>query len=243
MLIVLIGTDTDRRHKRLETLVSQEEKAGADVRHYSDVSFNADDIRMSAGNTSLFGQKTVSVISGIGDSADLREAFEDIAEELAVSPDLFILSESAAPAAFVKRIKAAGVEPELFEQKEKKKTEAFNSFALTDAFSARNRSQAWALYRAAITAGVEPRELHGKLFWATKTMLLAVKSKNAAEAGVHPFVFGKSQASAKAFAPGELEKIATDLVVMVHESMLTGGDLETTLEAFILKALARPAAQ
>ena len=207
---------------------------------YSDVSFDADAFRTMADNVSLFDGVGVHVVLGIGDVADLREAFEDIAETLVASPEVFILSENAVPAAFVKRMKAAGVEPEVFDKKAEKKADAFNSFALTDAFAAKNRSQTWALYRTAIGAGIEPRELHGKLFWAAKSMLLAKKSKTAEDVGIHPYAYGKAKASAQGFAEGELEKILTKLTVLVHESMLSGIDLETALEAFILKTLVRP---
>ena len=240
MLTVLIGTDTNGRQKRLEAILAPERKAGADIQHFSDVSFEAAALRSLAENPSLFGQKVVCVISGIGDMADKREEFEDISETLAASNELFILSETAAPALFQKRMKALGVEPEVFDQKAAKKPMAFNVFALTDAYSARNRSQTWALYRAAIDAGLEPRELHGKFFWIVKTMLLAKRSRTAEEVGIHPFAYGKAQAAARNFGEGELEQIMTELSILVHESMLSGIDLETALEAFVLRSLGKP---
>ena len=240
MLIVLTGTDTSRRDKRLEALLAPERAAGADMQAYSDISFSGEGLRAIAENPSLFGQRAVCVISGIGDIASLREEFEDLAEALHASSELFILSEPSLPAAFLKRMRAAGVEPEIFDQKATKKPLAFNVFALTDAYAARNRSQAWALYRAAILAGLEPRELHGKFFWIVKTMLLAKRSRTAEEVGIHPFAYGKAKASAKAFRDGELEAAMTELVALVHESMLSGRDLEPSLEAFILRSLGKP---
>lgn len=71
-------------------------------------------------------------------------------------------------------------------------------------------------------------------------MLLAKKSKKAEDVGMHPFPYGKAKTSAQGFAEGELEKILTELTTMVHESMLSGIDLETALEAFILRTLERP---
>ena len=241
MLIVLTGGDTVRRQKRLEALLAPERANGADIQAYSDVAFDADTIRSLAENPSLFGQKVVCVISGLGDMAEKREQFEDIAEGLAASQELFILSETSLPAGFMKRMKAIGIEPEVFEQKAAKKPMAFNVFALTDAYSARNRSQSWALYRSAIEAGIEPRELHGKFFWIVKTMLLAKHSSTAEEVGIHPFAYGKAKTAAKNFGGGELEAIMTELCVLVHESMLSGVDLETALEAFVLRSLGKAA--
>lgn len=237
MLTVLLGTDTTRRQKRLEALISKERTAGADIRTYSDVSFDPFELRSLAENVSLFGQPLVVVITGIGDIAETRDEFLSVAESLHASRDQFILSENAVPAAFQKGIKALGVAIESFDAIAKKKEDPSGGFALTDAYSARKRSQAWALYRAGISAGAAPREIHGKLFWNVKTMLLAQMTKTANEAGVHPFVYGKAKTAAKNFSQTELQQALADLTVLVHDSILSGVDLEPALEAFILRSL------
>ncbi len=237
MLIVLLGTDTARRQKRLEALIAKERAAGADVRTYSDVSFDQYELRSLAENVSLFGPSLTVVISGIGDVAETRDEFLPIAEVLHASRNQFILSENVLPAAFQKGMKTIGVSIESFEGPVKKKEDPSGGFALTDAYSARKRSQAWALYRAGISAGAAPREIHGKLFWSIKTMLLAQTTKTADEAGVHPFVYGKAKTAAKNFSQTELQQSLKDLTAMVHKSMFANGDLESALEAFILRSL------
>lgn len=240
MLTVLVGTDTKSRQKRLEVLLAGEKKSGAEVLAYTDVSFEPAALRALAGSTSLFGGTFAVVVSGIGDVADKRDEFESLLPVFADSVHRFILSENALGAPFLKKAGSKGAVIEEFAAPVKaKKPEAFNMFALTDAFGDRNRSLTWALYRKAIDVGADPRELHGKLFWVVKAMLAAKNAKTAAESGLNPFVFQKAKAGSQRFAEGELERIAAELTTLFHEALVSGIDIETGLESFILKVLAK----
>ena len=240
MLTVLVGTDTKSRQKRLELLLATAEKSGAEVRAYTDVSFDADALRGLAGSSSLFGGTFAVVVSGIGDVAEKRDEFEKLIPVFADSPHRFILAENALLAPFLKKVTSKGGVIEEFAGAAKaKKAEAFNMFALTDAFSDRNRSLTWALYRKALETGADPRELHGKLFWVVKSMLAAKASKTAGESGLNPFVYQKAKAGSQRFHDGELERIAVELTIMFHEALVSGIDIETAMESFILKVLAK----
>lgn len=240
MLTVLVGTDTKSRAKRLELLLASERKGGAEVRSYTDVSFDPEALRGLAGSASLFGGTFAVVVSGIGDVADKRDEFEKLVPVFAGSSHRFILSENALLAPFLKKVTSKGGVIEEFAAPAKgKKAEAFNMFALTDAFGDRNRSLTWALYRKAIETGADPRELHGKLFWVVKSMLAAKGAKTAGESGLNPFVFQKAKAGAVRFADGELERIAVELTTIFHEALVLGIDIETAMESFILKVLTK----
>jgi len=240
MLTVLVGTDKHARGERLAALLFPYVKGGADIRAYSDVSFDPDELRGIAGSQSLFGEKIVVTITGLSDTTELREEFEKIIPILAESTHRFILSENALVAAFVKKAQAHDATVEEFKEKDKpKKAEVFNTFALTDAFADRNRAQAWAFYRKAIDLGLEPRELHGKIFWIVKSMLVASTAKSAGESGLNPFVYQKAKRSSQNFAPGELERFTVELAEMFHDALVSGINIETALEAFILRSLAK----
>ncbi len=240
MLTVLVGPDKTARAKRLETLLASPIKKGADIRAYIDVNFDADEIRTLAGASSLFGGTIVCTLSGIGDTADGRDMLERLIPELAASQHQFYLSENSLLAPFLKKAESKGGIVEKFDLKDKpKKEEAFKSFLLTDAFGDRKRSLAWPLYRKAIALGVEPRELHGKIFWAVKTMLVAGSAKTAGESGLNPFVYQKAKRSAGNFKEEELKLMATELALMFHEALVSGLDMETAMEAFILRALSK----
>jgi hypothetical protein len=240
MLTVLVGTDTKARAKRLEALLVLAQKGGAETRAYSDVSFDAAALRELSGSASLFGGTFAVVVAGIGDVADKRDEFEKLIPALVDSEHRFILSENALLAPFLKKVTAKkGVIEEFSAPAKAKKAEAFNMFALTDAFGDRNRSLTWALYRKAIETGADARELHGKIFWAVKAMLAARSAKTAGESGLNPFVYQKAKAGSMRFRDGELERIAIELTTMFHEALVSGIDMETALESFILKVLAK----
>jgi DNA polymerase III delta subunit len=236
MLTVLVGNNTQARAKRLEVLLAQLKKNGVSIRTFSDIDFNAEEIRSLAGSVSLFGEQTAVVISGALGTADNRDVFEKIVVELAEAQNNFFVSEIALPAPFLKKVQTKGGEVEEFEEKKIKKAEAFNVFALTDAFSGRKRSMAWALYTQALSLGVESRELHGKIFWAVKTMLIAEQSSSS-DSGLHAFVYGKAKTSAKNFEKNELAKMAVDLAEMFHQAYMSNQNLDTLLEVFILRSL------
>ncbi len=240
MLTVLVGPDTASRAKRLSGLVEGLRKKGADIQTYTDVNFDPEALRAVAGSTSLFGGETAVVITGICDVTEKRDEFEKIFPVFVESPHQFLVSENSLPAALVKKITAKGGAVEEFDQKAKeKKAPAFNIFLLTDAFSERKRSMAWALYRSALENGLEPREIAGKIFWAVKTMLVAKSAKSVSESGLNPFVYQKAKRAAGSFAEGELERYALELTVLFHEALASGIDLETGLETFMLRALAK----
>lgn len=238
MLTVLVGNDSTKRKKRFDALLLPFQKNGTEIQSFTDVNFDVNVFHTLAESMSLFGGTSVVTLTGIGDIAELRDEFEKIIPILAESPHEFIVSENSLLAPFLQKVQKKGGVVEKFELASKeKKEEAFNSFLLTDAFSARTRSSAWGLCRKAIELGVEPRELAGKLFWATKNMLIAKKTNGAGESGINPFVYQKAKTGSKNFSDAELEKIAIDLTTLFHESMLTGIEFEPALEALLLRSL------
>lgn len=238
MLTVLVGNDSVKRKKRFEALLLPFRKNGVDVQSFTDVNFDVNVFRTLAESMSLFGGTSVTTLTGICDIAELRDEFEKIIPLLAESPNQFIICENNFLSPFLQKVQKKGGVVEKFELAEKnKKEEVFNSFLLTDAFSARTRSSAWGLYRKAIELGVEPREIAGKLFWATKNMLIARKTNGAGESGINPFVYQKAKMGGRNFSDAELEKIAIDLTTLFHESMLTGIEFEPALEALLLRSL------
>ena len=240
MLTVLVGLDTNARAKRLETLLAPMRRHGADIRTYTDVNFSVDAVRDTAQSQSLFGDTIVSVLSGVADTAELRDAVESLIPVLVESPHQFIIVENAFLVGFLRKVESKKGIVEKFDLKEKpKKEEVFNSFLLTDAFSDRKRSLAWPLYRKAISLGVEPRELHGKIYWVVKSMLVAGNARTASDSGLNPFVYQKAKRGAEKFAREELMAMLEILTTMYHETLVSGIDMETALESFLLRVLAK----
>ena len=91
----------------------------------------------------------------------------------------------------------------------------------------------WLLNREALKNGAA-EEVYGILWWQLKTLLIAKKSKNAAESGLKPFVFSKAADFLLNFKDNELEKKAFELVKIYHSSRRQSAEMEISLEKWIL---------
>ncbi|MBP6884667.1 MAG: hypothetical protein KBC17_02465, partial [Candidatus Pacebacteria bacterium] len=93
MLTVLVGPNTSRRNERLQSLLSPHKKNGADIVFYNDVNFNADLLKATAESSSLFGNASIVVVSGVADNSALRDELENIVPQIASSQQHFFISE------------------------------------------------------------------------------------------------------------------------------------------------------
>jgi DNA polymerase III delta subunit len=116
-----------------------------------------------------------------------------------------------------------------------KKGNEFNIFSLTDAIASRNKKDAWILYHKALSAGVVAEEIFWKVVWQMKTLLLALRTNSADEAGMKPYPYTKAKSALKNFKPNELETISTNLVKGYHEIRRGKGEMETFIEKLLLK--------
>lgn len=237
MLTILLGQNLEARGARLEGILSKERDAGNDVALYTDVNFNKDEIVFSANSVSLFGKKNIFVLTGICDNSETRAELEELLPLMCESSENFILCEKVILAPFMKKVAKLGATVENFEETKSVKKENFNPFALTDAYCDKKRSLAWAIYREGISTGIDPHELHGKIFWATKNMIITKLAKTVAESGINPYVYAKTKKSAEKFTLEELQKNLITLANLFHDTMVSGINLETSLESFVLRSL------
>ncbi|MDP3763884.1 MAG: hypothetical protein Q8Q92_04605 [bacterium] len=115
-----------------------------------------------------------------------------------------------------------------------KKGREFNIFALTDAFGARQKKEAWIIYEKALGAGLSAEEIFFKLVWQVKTMLIALRTKSVTETDMKSFPYSKAKSFLKNFKPGELEKLSEDLVIGYHQARRGKGEIETLVEKILL---------
>lgn len=112
--------------------------------------------------------------------------------------------------------------------------EKFNVFEIANKFSMCDGIGAWITYRQALESGIEPENISGILFWQMKALILAGESKSAGESGLNPFVFSKAKTASAKWKKEELEKSATDLIRIYHESRNDSLKLDLALERFLL---------
>lgn len=111
----------------------------------------------------------------------------------------------------------------------------FNIFALTDAIGARKKRDAWVLYQKALASGMIPEEVFYKLVWQIKTMLLAKRTKSAAEADMKTYPYNKAKSFLKNFSTSELENLSESLVLGYHRARRGEGEIETLVEKTLLR--------
>ncbi|MEI6316594.1 MAG: hypothetical protein WCO65_02610 [bacterium] len=237
MLTILLGQNLEARAARLEKILSKERDSGSDVVFYTDVNFNKEEIIFATNSVSLFGKKNIFVLTGVYDNTETRVGLEEIIEHACESTDNFILCEKVILAPFIKKATKHGAVIENFDEAKNIKKETYNPFAFTDAYCEKKRSIAWALYTEGISTGIDPYELHSKIFWATKNMIIIKLAKSVDESGINPYVYAKTKKSAEKFTLEELEKNLITLTNLFHETIFSGANLETALESFVLRSL------
>ena len=130
---------------------------------------------------------------------------------LAASQNVFIFVEGALLKSPLGAFEKAGAQVQVFTAAPKERP---NFFALADALAIRDRKRLWVLYVKAMPRGASPEELSGILFWKIKDMFSSGRS-------------GK-------FSSEEIQKLASKLVALYHDSHRGLVDFETGLERFIL---------
>jgi len=184
----------------------------------------------------LFERKYIIVLESLFENEEAAEYIQEILADLRAAEHAFVVVEYSPKAPIKNTIKKFAERVWEIAATEKVFKKEFNIFSLTDALGERNKARLWVLYQKALMNGSEPEEIHGILFWQIKSLLSAARSKDAAEAGLKPFVWGKSQGFLKNYTPDELKKISSTMVGLYHNSRLESVPLEISLEEFILRA-------
>jgi len=237
MLYFLYGQDTKASRQKLhiltETLLAK--KPDASVFKLILDNWSESALEELSQSQALFENKYIVIADGLFENPEAKEIILAQLEQIKDSPNIFIFLEGVVDAKTIKKIEKNAEKAQEFRLKEKKIVPDFNIFSLTDAFSRRDKSKLWSLYQRALYQGSAPEEVHGILFWQIKTILLALSSANAGEAGLKPFVFNKASSAAKNFAADELRNLSFKLVSLYHDARRGIKEFETGLEKFILE--------
>lgn len=230
MLYVYFGTDTEKArknaHARMQALAGGQETAQILAADYRPGIFAE-----HAGSVSLFGEAPVTFIDTL---SEVEEAFEALMHDLSLlqeSSRVFVVVEGALTAPLKKLFQkhAAACEEYAAEKKER-----FNTFALTDAFLAKDKRSLWLLLADALRAGVSHEAIIGLLFWQINTARLVAKTGSAEGAGIKPFVYSKTKRALSKFTPEELDEHSRALISLYHEGHLGKRDIGLALEAWVL---------
>ena len=240
MIYLFYGQDTEQARRKADGVVASllQKRPDASLFRLDSDSWQEAAFDEYVGGQGLFAQKYIVVLDQLFENKEIKEYVIERLKALKASDNIFIILENtldkAVLAKFEKNTEKVQVFGEGKEALSKNKKAVFNMFAITDALGARNQKRLWTLYQQAVRHDVVPEELHGILFWQIKSMLLAALSKDAAESGLNPFVYGKAKNYAKNFSLSELKKISSQLIAMYHRAHRGEISFEAALEKFFL---------
>jgi DNA polymerase III delta subunit len=237
MLYLLYGTDGQKARKKLNFLIESmlSKKKDAMLLRINNGNFSPREVVDLSSTQGLFESKSIIVFDSIFENTTDKGILLDNLKNFQKSENIFILLEGKLDKKTVTKISKCSEKVQEFElpQKSDKKS-SFNIFELSDALGEKDRKRLWVLYQTGKTKNISDEEMHGILFWSTKNMLLSKNSKNANEAGLSPFVYGKASKFSKNFREGELEEISASLLELYHKARRGIKPFDVSLEQFVL---------
>ena len=231
MLQVYYGNDEIK--VRLEGNVQLARLSGAtyEIARLSDEEYAPGFLLHYCTASSLFGPKFAYFIDVLTVSSDFYQEFLDEASALASSETIFVAVASSLNADEKKRLQKAGAELTEFKKTAEDK---FNIFQMTDALAAKDKRTLWLLLCEAKTSGLSSEEVIGVLWWQLKSLRLASLTKSAEEAGMKDYPYKKARSALKHFRPFEIEELSLSLLSLYHDARRGKGELDLSLERWVL---------
>lgn len=216
MLYFFYGTDIDKARAKSHDLIDSLRKKKPDASFFiiNSENFNKSIIQEYIGGQGLFSNKYIILLDRVCEKKDIKDELIDLIKDISESENIFVILESKLDKATATKIEKKSDKFLKFDSTEKVVKSEFNAFGLADAFASKNRRDAWILYRRSIDGGEAPEALHGMIFWKLKTLLLSGGNSN--------------------WKKEDLIISLEKLIDMYHLSRRGEGELETSLEMFIL---------
>ena len=235
MYYFLHGKNNSEARKKLKSLteILHSKRPDSEIfrihdENWSDSQF--DELLVAQG---LFDQKYIIILDSLFDLKDAKERIVERAKYMKESENVFLIIEGDTDKKTLTAISKHADKVQEFNDGVVKE-ERFNTFALADAFARRDKKNLWIGYLQAIDLGISPEEISGVLFWQIKSILLAMKTKDAKESKLSPFVDGKARGFAKNFTLAEISAHARNIVKATQAVRQGEGEMEVLLERIIL---------
>jgi DNA polymerase III delta subunit len=252
MYYIFYGNDTAKARGRAHQVVEAAKKKheSAEFFKLNSENFSAGKVDELTASQGLFYSAFIILADNLCADADISETLLKKLKEIKESPNFFVFLEASLNKEKVEKFEKYAEKVEVFKKPERKlnkkealaaKGEKIDFFEFANTLGERNKKQLWTLYQDALAEEVASEEVHAMFFWQVKSMLAAVKSKDAIEAGLNPYVFTKSKGYAKNYGATALEsekklkEMSTRLFEMYHEAHRGKIDFAVALEKFILE--------
>ena len=235
MLYIYWGSDARKTSDALNAALGKL-RARAPHAHMARMTEEAEalDLESVMSSAGLFHAAQIVILDGVFANAEHKKEVMACLEELARSEHVFFIREEKLTDSDLKKLEPCAKAISRHDLRAAAKKPEGNPFALADALLAKDRKQLWLRLSSALREGSEPEELHGILFWGAKNLALAAFSKDAAEAGMHAFVYGKTRRALGKFTESEVRSLVAELAELPHAARRNGVELEYALELFAL---------
>lgn len=258
MIYLFYGNDNKKARVQAQKVLEAAKKkhSGAEFSKLTQENFSINKLDELIANQGLFYSASIVLADNLCEKTEISEIIIKKLKEIKESPNFFVFLEGKLNKKELEKFTKFSEKIEEFKKPEKKLTkkealvekgEKIDFFDFANALGERNKKLLWTLYQDALAEEVHSEEVHAMFFWQVKAMLSALKSKDAGEAGLNPYVFTKAKAYARNYglpaqagktsaeiAEKKLKEMSTTLFHMYHQAHRGEIDFAVALEKFIL---------
>lgn len=245
MIYIYYGDDSIKIRSQAQKILEAAKKKHTDAEFFklSNENFSESKLDELISSQGLFYSGSIVFADSLLDDKDISEILIKKVKEISESPNFFVFVEGKLNKKESEKFEKFAEKIEEFKKPFRKlnkkeelalKGEKIDFFDFSNTLGERNKKLLWTLYQDALLEGVPSEEVHAIFFWQVKAMLSAVKSKEATEAGLNPYVYTKSKAYAKNYNEEKLKEMSAHLFDMYHNAHRGKIDFAVALEKFIL---------
>ena len=252
MIYLFHGTDKIKARAVAHQAVSAAQKKHTEAEFFklSVDNFSENKLDELIASQGLFYSGSIVFADSLFDEEEIGEVLIKKIKEISESPNFFVFLEEKLNKKELEKFEKYAQKVEEFKKPERKlnkkeelaaRGEKIDFFEFANTLGERNKKQLWTIYQEALNESVASEEVHSIFFWQVKAMLCAVKTKDATEAGLNPFVYSKAKTYARNYgknaeeAEEKLRQMSTSLCDMYHEAHRGNLDFAVGLEKFILE--------
>lgn len=243
MLYFLLGTNRKVINSNLH-----KEAEGSALQKVDIFSWDADLVKSIIQSNSLFGEINDGLVfDSLGENEEIMQILMTLFESMQSSKKKFFIIESDVTEVTLDSFKGRNVKVMDFREgksngwQDKWKTrrkpsgsaDTFNPFGLADALGRASAKEAWIEYERGRLFGIEPEELHGRI-WGKVRDMISSQTASHTELDIHPFVHKKAKADFHNWETTKLRKLVDELVSIYHMSRMGGDDLDTAMEKLLI---------
>lgn len=235
MIFFFYGADSKKAADKANSIVNKKmaEKPDASLFKITDENYSEDLIKELVQSRGLFENKYIVQIKRILDDKEIADSVLKFLKEIQESENIFIWNEGNVIKTILNKIEKHAEKVIDVGGLVEKKEDRTRIFEICDPILKRDKKNLWIKYQELLEL-YAPEELHGTIFWQFKNIAIASKAKTQAESGLSGFPYNNAKSALSKYSNEEIKERVSGLAKIVHETRSKGGELEISLERFLL---------